>query len=85
MYMHMKRYTVAQARMRIAEVLDSAERGESVVIERQGIRFQVLASKPKPARKRAALLEILDPSVAAGNWTWTEGPGGWTFTPRKPR
>jgi antitoxin (DNA-binding transcriptional repressor) of toxin-antitoxin stability system len=85
MYMTMKRYSVAQARMRMAEVLDGAERGESIVIERQGIRFQVLASKPRPARKRAPLLEIVDPAVAAGDWTWSEGPSGWTFTPRKAR
>jgi antitoxin (DNA-binding transcriptional repressor) of toxin-antitoxin stability system len=83
MYMSMKRYSVGQARMRMAEVLDSAERGESVVIERQGIRFQVLATKPKPVRKRAPTLEILDPSVARGDWTWAEGPKGWAFTPRR--
>jgi len=85
MYIEMKRYSVSQARMRLAEVLDSAERGESVLIEREGIRFQIVATKAKPAKKVTPIIEILDPSVERGDWTWTDGPDGLTFTPRKPR
>lgn len=79
-----RRYTVAHARMRMAEMLDSAERGEEVIIERQGVRFAVVArSKRKPSRPRAPVVEILDPAVASGDWTWAEGAGGLTFSPRK--
>lgn len=86
MYMHMKRYSVSQARIRIAEVLDSAERGESVLIERQGVRFQVILAKPRTrGKKPPAVLKILDPAVAAGDWTWDYGPAGLTFVPGKIR
>jgi hypothetical protein len=37
----MRRYTAAQARQRLAEVLDTAKSGEAVVIERRGERFRV--------------------------------------------
>jgi prevent-host-death family protein len=40
----MKRYSVAQARQQFAELLDSAERGDAVVIDRRGVRFVVEAS-----------------------------------------
>jgi antitoxin (DNA-binding transcriptional repressor) of toxin-antitoxin stability system len=81
----MKRYTVSQARTRIAEVLDSAERGETVAIERRGVQFRIVATKARRRRKRAPMIEILDPAVERGQWTWTEGPQGWDFTPRRPR
>jgi prevent-host-death family protein len=87
MYIGMKRYTVSQARMRISEVLDSAERGEPVIIDRQGVTFEVVLAKPKPKapRKRAPILKILDPAVDAGDWTWSQGPGGFAFVPGKRR
>jgi hypothetical protein len=69
----------------MAEVLDTAERGESVVIERQGIRFKIEATGESASRKRVPTLEILDSSVETGDWTWQEGPGGLSFKPRKPR
>lgn len=81
----MKRYTVTEARMRMAEMLDSAEGGESVLIERKGVRFQILPSVAKPARKKAPILEILDGAIERGDWTWKDGPEGLTFTRRTPR
>jgi antitoxin (DNA-binding transcriptional repressor) of toxin-antitoxin stability system len=87
MYIGMKRYTVSQARMRISEVLDCAERGEAVIIDRQGVRFEVVLAKAKTKapRKRAPVLRVLDPAVAAGDWTWSHGPDGLTFVPGKRR
>jgi antitoxin (DNA-binding transcriptional repressor) of toxin-antitoxin stability system len=81
----MKRYTVSEARMRMAEMLDSAEGGESVLIERKGVRFQIVPARAKPARKRAPILEILDTAIEKGDWTWQDGPRGLTFTRRTPR
>jgi prevent-host-death family protein len=83
MYIAMKRYSVSQARMRMAEVLDSAERGEPVVIERQGVRFDVVMSKAKPRakRRRDPIIKILDPAVEAGDWTWRLEPTGLQFVP----
>jgi antitoxin (DNA-binding transcriptional repressor) of toxin-antitoxin stability system len=80
----MKRYTAAQARQNFAELLDAAEKGESVVIERRGTRFGLLAERRAPkARRPEPLVEILDPSVEAGQWTWDLGPRGLRFKPRK--
>ena len=83
---NMKRYTAAQARQRLARVLDEAERGEPVIIERRGIRFRVQAER-KTARsfKGKQLIRVLDPVIESGNWTWDWEPGKLTFVPRKPR
>jgi antitoxin (DNA-binding transcriptional repressor) of toxin-antitoxin stability system len=85
----MKRYTVTEARMRMAEMLDSAESGESVLIERKGVRFQILPSVGKAAgqgtTKKAPILEILDEAIERGEWTWKGGPEGLTFARRTPR
>ncbi|HVZ74597.1 MAG TPA: type II toxin-antitoxin system prevent-host-death family antitoxin [Polyangia bacterium] len=77
----MKRYTVSEARMKIAEVLDEAERGEEVLIERRGIRFRILASERPRAKRPLVKIRILDPAIEAGDWTWKWGPGGFTFVP----
>jgi antitoxin (DNA-binding transcriptional repressor) of toxin-antitoxin stability system len=78
-----KRYTSSQLRSRLSEVLDAAERGESVVVERRGARFRLIAdrgsaaiARPKPRRP---LFEIVDPAVAAGQWTWNWSPRGLRF------
>jgi prevent-host-death family protein len=82
----MKRYTASEARARISDVLDGAEHGETVIIERRGVRFQVVVDRARPARrpsrKHARSLEIRDPGVEAGNWTWRAGPGGLSFARR---
>ena len=68
---HVKNYTVARARKHLAQVLDSAESGEDVVIERRGVRFAIRPVLPARGRRRAPRVEILDPSVEAGTWTWS--------------
>jgi antitoxin (DNA-binding transcriptional repressor) of toxin-antitoxin stability system len=80
----MKRYTVSQARERLADVLDEAERGVSVVIERRDVQY-VIHAKPvtRRPRDRRSLIETIDPAVAAGQWHWTWADGGARFT--KPR
>jgi antitoxin (DNA-binding transcriptional repressor) of toxin-antitoxin stability system len=79
----MKRYSVSEARMRMAEMLDCAEGGESVAIERKGTRFQIVATKVTPLRKRTPALEILDDGVEKGQWTWQDRPDGLTYSRRK--
>ena len=68
-----KRYTVVQARERLASALDEAERGVPVIIERRGVRYLLsLAPEAKPRRgKRAARIEVLDPAIESGDWSWT--------------
>ena len=83
---HVKKYSVAGARQHLAEVLDSAESGEDVVIERRGVRFAIkpVASTTR-ARRRKPRIEILDPNVEAGtwSWSWSEGGGAILTTPRR--
>ena len=72
----MKRYTVALVRERLAEALDHAERGEPVFIERKGVRYKLSLDATKPKRgRRTSRIQILDPAVAEGRWTWD-----WTAT-----
>ncbi|MDB4982307.1 MAG: hypothetical protein JWM82_3059 [Myxococcales bacterium] len=79
----MKRYSVNQVRMHLAEALDSAERGEAVVIERRGVRFKLESTKPSPRPRCAPTLRILDPAIDAGDWTWKSGPDGLAFVAGK--
>jgi antitoxin (DNA-binding transcriptional repressor) of toxin-antitoxin stability system len=77
----MKAYTAAAARQRFSLLLDAAERGEPVIIERRGVRFRVEPERraaPKRTR-RTAVIEIVDPAVAKGEWIWKRAPDGLRF------
>ena len=77
MYM-MNRYSVADARKQIARVLDEAEKGYGVIIERKGVLFRLALDEPKRPAGRAypAQVEILDEAVEAGTWSWGVQPKG---------
>jgi antitoxin (DNA-binding transcriptional repressor) of toxin-antitoxin stability system len=79
-----KRYTSSQVRQRLSAVLDAAERGEEVVIERRGVRFALRAERAggQRRRRRHSLIEWVDPAVEAGQWTWTWSPHGLKFKSR---
>jgi antitoxin (DNA-binding transcriptional repressor) of toxin-antitoxin stability system len=88
-----KKYKVAMVRERLSQALDQAESGEPVFIERNGVTYRLSVERP-PARRpgiRQPGMEILDPTVAGGDWTWQPaGPEGapgneWQFTPRRAR
>jgi hypothetical protein len=80
----MKRYTAAQARARFSNALDEAEAGTSVLIERRGVRFRLVKEATAATRRAAApLVEILDPAVEAGQWTWAPMKGSLRFVARK--
>jgi prevent-host-death family protein len=78
---------VAEARARFGEILDEAEKGGAVVIERRGVRFRLVAEaeRPRAAVKHAALFDFVDPAVMAGQWTWHPGRKGVAFAPRRKR
>ena len=81
----MKRYTSSQVRERFAEMLDAAEKGEEVFIERRGVRYVLRAESKRPARKRRRpVIEYMHPAVAAGQWTWELGPVGLEFVDTRP-
>jgi len=76
---------MAQARQQFAELLDAAERGRPVVIERRGVRFLVEAQRGKRRRSapRQSIIESVDPGVDAGEWTWNWGEKGLKFERRR--
>jgi len=85
----MKRYSVAQARIHFSHLLDAAEAGDAVVIERRGTRFRLETDRSRPAVRRTAkprsVIEYVDPVVLEGQWTWQWADGGLRFTPRRKR
>jgi antitoxin (DNA-binding transcriptional repressor) of toxin-antitoxin stability system len=82
----MKRFSASEARRRISDVLDGAEHGETVLIERKGVRFRVVLDRVGPAkapvRSRTPAIEIRDRGVESGNWTWRLGKRGLSFARR---
>lgn len=77
---------VAEARARFGEMLDEAEKGRPVTIERRGVRFRLTAEPAAPSKKAAAaLFDFVDPAVDTGQWTWAGGPRGLGFKPRRKR
>ena len=82
-----KRYTVAQVRERLSAALDEAEQGTPVIIERRGVRYQLMVEPVSKPRRGKALprIEILDPSVDAGEWSWNWSGRALTFRARRKR
>lgn len=73
----MKRYTISRARERLAEVLDYAEQGTPVVIERRNVEYEVRArSTSRHRRKARSVIESVDAAVARGQWRWVWTPDG---------
>lgn len=81
----MKGYRVAEARARFGALLDEAEEGEIVFIERHGIRFTLMAEnlRAKPGGP-VSTITWAHPAVRAGQWTWEDGPDGLDFVDTRP-
>jgi antitoxin (DNA-binding transcriptional repressor) of toxin-antitoxin stability system len=80
----MQRFSAAVARQRFSDLLDAAEKGEGVVIERRGVQFELVPRKPARGPARGpSLIEWADPAVERGQWTWALGAKGAAFTPRR--
>lgn len=88
---HMKRYSVAQARSHFSHLLDAAEAGDAVVIERRGTRFLLQTDRDGTRRtvRRTAtpppIIAYVDPAVLAGQWRWEWVKGGLRFAARRKR
>ncbi len=83
-----KLYTVSQVRERLSDALDEAERGFEVFIERRGARYRLSrapARARRPAGKRKPRIDVLDPAIDDGNWTWAWTPGRMAFRPRRAK
>lgn len=82
----MKHLKVAEARARFGEILDEAEKGARVVIERRGVRFRVIAEPARTTKAgKAALFDFVDADVMRGQWTWRTGRRGLAFARRRTR
>lgn len=81
-----KPFRVAEARARFGEMLDQAEKGSEVIIERHGVRFRLVAESGVDApRSGTRLFEYVDAAVDKGNWTWEPAAAGVRFAPRRRR
>lgn len=82
----MKHLNVAEARARFGEILDDAEKGTAVVIERRGVRFRVVAERePSSAAATTPIFDFVDAAVMDGQWSWKPGAKGVSFAPRRKR
>ncbi len=81
----MKRYTAATAKQQFSLLLDAVEQGESILIERRGVRFCLHTERQAGPKKtpRVAVIEIVDPAVVAGEWKWEWEPTGVRFAAPK--
>lgn len=77
---------MAEARARFGELLDQAESGEAVFIERRGVRFSLKADPTAPASStRAPVFSYVDDALLDGDWTWSWTRRGLAFRPRRKR
>jgi antitoxin (DNA-binding transcriptional repressor) of toxin-antitoxin stability system len=73
----MKRFLVREARAAFTDMLDAAERGEPIVIERRGVLFTLAAAGPARKRaKRVAKIARVDEAILSGQWDWDWTPDG---------
>ena len=82
----MKPYKVSEARARFGDLLDEAERGDAVVIERHGVRF-TLSAEGQTARsvQGGPIFSSIDPDVMSGEWTWASTARGLQVRTRRRR
>jgi hypothetical protein len=82
----MKSYRVSEARARFGDLLDEALGGDTVVIERHGVRFLLNAEgRARSRAKPRTPFEFVDPAVLSGEWTWEPTARGVRFRSRRRR
>lgn len=81
------RLTASDARQEFFRLLDAVEQGEAVVVERKGVRFRLSLLEPaaeKHASGSVSPVEVSDPDVLSGDWTWSgDQDGQLQFRPRR--
>ena len=75
---HMARYTATDARRHFFQLLDAAEQGEEIVLERHGVRFKLMLEESSSSKlqKKVKPLLTADEAVLEGNWTWVSDDEG---------
>jgi hypothetical protein len=72
----MARYSASQARQLFFRLLDAAERGEEVILERRDTRFRLTVVEEPAGTVTTPILRIRDPDVLAGEWYWVSDEDG---------
>lgn len=70
----MARFTATEARRQFFQLLDRVERGESVVLERKGLRFRLILEREGATEPPRAAPVIVDEALLEGDWTWSPPP-----------
>ena len=80
----MKKYSVSMVRERLSEALDDADRGKPVFIERRGVTYELTVRKGASRKKKAtSQIDVLDPAIVEGNWTWDWDKGDLQLRTRR--
>lgn len=73
----MSQFTATEARRLFFRLLDAVQRGETVTIERGGVRFRLVAEEETGAvGDDGSPFGRIDPAVLAGDWTWSADENG---------
>lgn len=67
----MARFTATEARRQFFQLLDRVERGESVVLERKGLRFRLILEPEVSEEAHQAAPFVVDEALLEGEWTWS--------------
>lgn len=78
---HMLRHTATTARKHFSDLLDAAEAGEPVLVERRGRVFQVVMLQPNAPAPHHQPMFVADASLLEGDWSFDE-EGGFTLGAR---
>ena len=72
----MTRVKATEARQEFFRLLDAAEKGETVIVERKGARFRLSLIEAGPEPASTSPVQVNDPDVLSGNWSWVGAPDG---------
>jgi hypothetical protein len=72
----MGRFTASEARKVFFDLLDAAEKGEEVVVERRGTRFRIAVEPRGPRKGKVSPIRVEDPAMLSGQWTWAPDENG---------
>lgn len=71
----MARYTATDARRQLFDLLDAAEQGQEVILERRGKRFRLIL-EPKKIQNHENPILFMDEILESGEWTWSSDNQG---------
>jgi prevent-host-death family protein len=79
----MARYTATEARRQLFDLLDAAEQGQEVILERRGKRFKLIL-EVQPTKPHKNPVVFMDETLESGEWTWASDSEGQLEFKTKP-